>query len=466
MRPSTPSISLLTCLARTNPRQIGHIKNRGHSQEDLTSRLVHYHTIQTCQRQLDRQTRVNLIVYSRRRPCLVHTTPTMPEGIRTTAYKSYWQSKPRRRSHPKKPLKIVHEALPSSSVILLSPTNQVLLLHRVNTSTSFPSAHVFPGGNLSDFHEGTIAPRGDVERHDDCLAYRLAAIRETFEESGILLARHGGENGPLLKLPTSERDRARQIIYDSRISFRRWLESVGGVPDTKGLEPFTRWITPLSMGPKRFTTQMYVYMLPLEGTGSDAVLSAAQDEALIPTPDGGAEVTTALFEDVSTWLEKQVRGEIILFPPQFFLLHLLAPLLTGAPAEADSLGPSETREYYHAQRERLRSFLRDVPTTSHPRAVEHSTSQIPWGDKVISPVVLGSRHDDERVILALDKPGPELSETRRGGDRERVVLAEFKKGGPRKLEVRGREEILGEEKEAKKAARARMKEGDAAVSKL
>ena len=135
-------------------------------------------------------------------------------------------------SGPSEKAKTAPEPRPSSSIILLSPTNQVLLLHRVKTSSSFASAHVFPGGNLSDFHDGPVPPPGDARRHEDSLAYRLGAIRETFEESGILLAREGGKDGPLLNLRTLERDAARKAIYENKINFGKWLESIGGVPDT------------------------------------------------------------------------------------------------------------------------------------------------------------------------------------------------------------------------------------------
>jgi 8-oxo-dGTP pyrophosphatase MutT (NUDIX family) len=125
------------------------------------------------------------------------------------------------------------EPKPSSSIVLLSPTNQVLLLRRVKTSSSFASAHVFPGGNLSDFHDGAVPPPGNPKRHEDSLTYRLGAIRETFEESGILLARDASRNdGSLLNLPAAERDGARKRIYNNEIKFGEWLESVGGIPDT------------------------------------------------------------------------------------------------------------------------------------------------------------------------------------------------------------------------------------------
>lgn len=127
--------------------------------------------------------------------------------------------------------KQVMEPKPSASIVLLSPTNQVLLLHRVKTSSAFPSAHVFPGGNLSEFHDGPVPPPEDSKRHEDSQAYRLGAVRETFEESGILLARDKTNPGSLLNLPAAERDKARKAIYGNESKFNEWLDSVGGIAD-------------------------------------------------------------------------------------------------------------------------------------------------------------------------------------------------------------------------------------------
>lgn len=60
----------------------------------------------------------------------------------------------------------------------------------------------------------------------------------------------------------------------------------------------------------------------------------------------------------------------------------------------------------------------------------------------MSPTGMFMLPGDGRLVLGLDKPGPELAGSGRGGDRERVVLVEFAKGGPRRVEVRGREEVL------------------------
>ncbi|EMR63313.1 putative nudix family protein [Eutypa lata UCREL1] len=362
------------------------------------------------------------------------------------------------------------EPRPSACIILVSPTNQVLLLHRVHTSSAFPSAHVFPGGNLSAFHDidGDFPLPGDVARHEDSLTYRLTAIRETFEESGILLARdtRRGEEGALLHLPTVERDKARKAIYENKVPFVEWVKDAGGAVDIENLLPFTRWITP-EMMPKRFSTQMYIYMLPLsspsqspgtssEGEEDPTISEAARSEAMIPTPDGGVEHTAARFDEAATWLEKHRRDEIVLFPPQYFLLHLISQFLTGPPPPAPN-SPSEAaateRHYYRKQREQLVGFLETVPTTSDPKAARHPTAQIPWSRKVISPTTLGVRQSDRRSILGLDKPGYELRGTDRGGDMERVVLVKFEKGGlVRNVKVRGRAEVLAEEREVGREA--------------
>lgn len=108
------------------------------------------------------------------------------------------------------------------SVILVSPKNEVLLLHRVHTSSSFASAHVFPGGNLSS-QDGPIPPPEDHAVHDDAPAYRRAAIRELFEESGILLAKDR-DSGKMLVVNEETREQGRRLIHQNKLSFSDWLK--------------------------------------------------------------------------------------------------------------------------------------------------------------------------------------------------------------------------------------------------
>ncbi|KAK2000680.1 NUDIX domain-containing protein [Colletotrichum falcatum] len=361
---------------------------------------------------------------------------------------------------PPKREKEVMEPRPSASILLLSPTNQVLLLQRVKTSTSFASAHVFPGGNLDAFHDGEIPPSHARQRHEDGHAYRLGAIRECFEETGILLAtrKNSNDRSTLVNLPSADRDRARKRIYEGKVRFRDWVDSVGGVPDTGRLIPFTRWVTPVNV-PKRFTTQMYIYMLPPSApTGA----SDMENETIVPTPDDGVEHTAAKFDDASTWLYRADKGEIILFPPQYYLLHLVSQFCK-APSRGGAVpGQGHGDDYFASQRRGLLDFLKTVPTPAvtvasslspppPPPTRRHPTSQIPWAHKVMSPHTLFIREGDGRVVLGLDKPAPELKGSGRGGDWDRVVLVKFTRDGPRKVEVRGREEVLREEREAQRS---------------
>ncbi|KAM3503708.1 hypothetical protein MY10362_004023 [Beauveria mimosiformis] len=325
---------------------------------------------------------------------------------------------------------------PSASVVLLSPSNEILLLHRVKTSTSFASAHVFPGGNVDPFHDGDVPPEGNPDKHRDGPAYRLCAIRETFEESGILLAK---KDGKLVQLPEKEREDARKQIHARKIKFGDWLASIGATADTESLIPYTRWVTPVTV-PKRFTTQMYLYLLPL--TRRDV-----PSKMVIPTPDGGIEHTAALFAEPQAWIKQANRGEVMLFPPQYFILDTVGRHVGGGKPGA----LEEESKRFMQQRRRLLQFVKQVPTATTALGRAHPSSQVAWADKVISPLPLYMRESDGRAVLSLCYPGPELegAEGDRVGDFEHVVLTKFGKKGPTGVEVRLREEVLDEDAQPK-----------------
>lgn len=317
---------------------------------------------------------------------------------------------------------------PSSSVIIVSPRNEILLLHRVQTSSSFPSAHVFPGGNLSA-QDGDCPPENDVKRHEDSLCYRRAAIRELFEESGILLAKDSS-SGRLLAIGEDEKEKGRKSIHMNEITFMEWIKKQNSAAelDTDRLIPFSRWITPSNV-PRRYTTQMYLYFLPLPQESDKKILDKLPTEGkceqiLVPTGDGGIEVTEAMFLPASEWLQKARKGEIILFPPQFLLLHLVAQFLDKQPRETDSIGELEK------QRSELLQFV-------------HSGSP-PWTKKCISPKML-TLLNDGRVALGLDHPGPELKGTDKKGDTERAVIVRFSKGAVKDIDVWWKKDVFSED---------------------
>jgi hypothetical protein len=172
---------------------------------------------------------------------------------------------------------------------------------------------------------------------------------------------------------------------------------------------------------------MYIYFLPLTTS------ITSQTSIPIPTSDGGLEHTAALFAPCSTWLQQARKNEIILFPPQFYLMYLLAPFL------ATSATPLSSAEL-QAQRDKVLEFVQGDGGDG---------KGVKWADKVISPIGLLMRKSDQRSVLGLENPGPELRESGRRGDEKRVVLVRFSKEGPRDVEVFERKDILDAERKEK-----------------
>ncbi|KAF1364283.1 hypothetical protein EJ07DRAFT_151576 [Lizonia empirigonia] len=368
-------------------------------------------------------------------------------------------SSPADHQPSKTPMKEPPIPRPSSSVLLISPTNQILLLHRVKKASSFASAHVFPGGALSKTHDGPIPDVNDPGRHQDGPAYRLAAIRETFEECGILLAK-GKSSGKLFtEISDEEREEGRRAVHAGTVKFGDLLEKWGALPDTDSLIPFTRWITPPNV-PKRFSTQMYIYFLPINSTSPTKKTAPAgtppgsgveeEDELVIPNPthDGGIEHTAARFLPPNKWTDLARQNRIILFPPQFFLTLLLSPYLSASVTSPSSPTPSPSE--LALEREKLMDFL-------HKPRTYDGLPEVPFSEACISPIVLGKGEygqksqdgvggvDKHTAVLVLDRPGKEVDAQGLGrrGIREWVVTTKFKGEGPRDVAVKRRDEILG-----------------------
>lgn len=227
--------------------------------------------------------------------------------------------------------------------------------------------------------------------------------------------------GAMLSIDDVEKEEARTAIHANKLNFIEWVKSKGGEIDTGALIPFTRWVTPVGV-PRRFTTQMYVYFWPLTNGGANKGLLAGKGEAeiLVPTSDGGKEHTEAVFRSCQEWTEKGSSGDVILFPPQYYLMWQLSKFLKNGNVSTEEL---------EAQRTAAKEFLKRT-----------GGNEVPWAEKCISPQTLGLWQG--RAVLDLSKPGPELKGSGREGETGDVVLVKFSKAGPREVEVRSRAEVL------------------------
>ena len=175
---------------------------------------------------------------------------------------------------------------------------RILMLQRTAKSGFFPSAHVFPGGKIdeADFSpewldvfkkygnvhsaadfghmvgiQGPRPPMMSQESQDHQspvppeVAYRICAIRETFEESGILLMREASENGPskdvtlgsTINLDVKDFRHWRKMVHDDAGNFLSLCQEFGGIPDIWSLAEWSNWLTPSDMK-RRFDTMFYL----------------------------------------------------------------------------------------------------------------------------------------------------------------------------------------------------------------
>ncbi|KIY50753.1 hypothetical protein FISHEDRAFT_71077 [Fistulina hepatica ATCC 64428] len=205
----------------------------------------------------------------------------------------------------------------SASLVIVNERNEILLVQRNPKSRFFAGVHVFPGGNFE-------------AEQDDSRA--MTAIRETFEESGLLIA-SAQFPASSKELSVSVLENARREIYSKKTTFKSFLGSHGLVAQTNALHRFTEWTTPAG-SPRRYRTQFYVTFL--RNISSIGFSSGGKYDQL-PKPDGGQEVISARFIHPKDALTEFKDGKITLMPPQFYILHTLTEILTTRSSTPDQI---------------------------------------------------------------------------------------------------------------------------------
>jgi 8-oxo-dGTP pyrophosphatase MutT (NUDIX family) len=152
----------------------------------------------------------------------------------------------------------------AGTILLLRdvPEYQVLMVRRHHQIDFASGALVFPGGKM---HPGDDDPRwrdhvtGWNEVDATQRPLRIGAIREAFEEAGILLATHPDGRAFADVCDPEERRR----VDAGALAFVDVIDRLGVRLSLDALTVFARWITP-EMMPKRFDTWFYVAHAPAE----------------------------------------------------------------------------------------------------------------------------------------------------------------------------------------------------------
>jgi ribonuclease/clavin/mitogillin len=252
--------------------------------------------------------------------------------------------------------------------------------------------HAFPGGGLARTDAGIsvlgappdAAPATPTSAEAAPAAADLApgilvcAIRELFEETGILLARPAAAGAAALAA-------ARRALLDGR-PFADVLQDLGLVADASRLVYAGRWQTP-PFAPLRFDNRFFL----LEWPPAEAV----QPEVLAGELESGAWV-----EPAAAW-QSWHRGEALAAPP---ILHLLQVLAEDGPAaglprlrhpvEAD-LGP--------VRRVELRPGVLMFPlaTRTLPPALTTNAYLLGFGEAVLVDPGAGDAAELDRLVAAL-----------------------------------------------------------------
>lgn len=138
---------------------------------------------------------------------------------------------------------------------------EVLMVQRHGDMRFGPGAFVFPGGKLDaqDLDPAWgVEALGSAQLDAEARGLRICAIRETFEETGILLAhRQDGRDENVIDGASD----LRSAVACGHLSFRDMVRGLGLRLDLEALIPFGRWVTPARQ-PIRFDAAFYIAHAP------------------------------------------------------------------------------------------------------------------------------------------------------------------------------------------------------------
>lgn len=151
-----------------------------------------------------------------------------------------------------------------------APDLQVFMAVRNAESTWIAGASVFPGGAI-DHEDRDASWAARCDGWDDArasaalgvghggLGFWVGAIRETYEEAGVLMARHA--DGTPVDASDPEFVGARDALNARTLDFVTFVATHDLMLATDELHPFAHWITPAG-SPRRYDTRFFIGVAP------------------------------------------------------------------------------------------------------------------------------------------------------------------------------------------------------------
>ena len=163
--------------------------------------------------------------------------------------------------------KTSNNLIPASTVLIIRNGKndiEVFMVVRHHQIDFASGALVFPGGKVDtkdidpDIRDFIIP---DQDYADEELSFRIAAIRESYEESGVLFANYKEDENLINNEKLEELHRWRDKFNNNETSMQEFAKKENLKFSTESLIPFAHWITPDLM-PKRFDTRFYLAAVP------------------------------------------------------------------------------------------------------------------------------------------------------------------------------------------------------------
>lgn len=215
---------------------------------------------------------------------------------------------------------------PAATVMVLGdrPGLQVLMVRRAARLAFAADSWVFPGGrvdpddlphDINDLCAGLTDEQASqiLDVTTGGLAWWMAACRETFEETGLLLARSGGDSGPLT---------AAGLEPEAGEPYVDMLRRHSLVIDAPTLQEVARFITPLGP-PRRYDARFFV-----TDAGDIPGLAADGDSSLGALDEG--EVTDCQWFSPDDMLARWQSGELQMMSPTVRMVACLTRYRTAA----------------------------------------------------------------------------------------------------------------------------------------
>lgn len=207
-------------------------------------------------------------------------------------------------------------ARPAATILMLrdGPAGmETLMLRRTRNAGFVPGAYVFAGGRVDGADanaEATsrlrgLTPEAAASRlalPSDALppasAYYVAALREAFEETGLLVGRHASGGSARSAGEDTAVAEVRDLLLADQICFGEALDRMEVTVDAAAVEYVAHWITPIQE-PRRYDTRFFAAVVGLE-------------RKVLLNP---AEMTDALWLTPRAALELHARGRLpMVFP--------------------------------------------------------------------------------------------------------------------------------------------------------